>query len=285
MKKIKLAGVVVFYKPNEKNIKNIQLYKDSLDYLFVIDNSDDHENRLKNSSKIKYIKLYENKGIAYALNLGAEESIKKGFDWLLTMDQDSILTNKELIQMKKFVNCQNTENIGIVSPWHVINTGLQKPKGHYDYPLEVMTSGNLVNLKIFQKIGGWDELLFIDDVDIDYCMNLHIHGYQVVRLLDVEMEHSLGDITIKHIWPLRRNFVCSNHNYIRRYYMSRNVCYLQKKYHGEFEAYFIYMKNGIKGQIKNILMFENHKYKKIRNIIRGKRDAENGTMGKYKYKN
>ena len=35
-----------------------------------------------------------------------------------------------------------------------------------------MTSGNLLNLKIAEKIGDFEEKLFIDEVDHDYCYRI-----------------------------------------------------------------------------------------------------------------
>ena len=73
---MKLAAVVVFYFPSEKNIKNINNYIDVVDKVIVVDNSDDEIERMKNTEKIEYIKLGENKGIAYALNVGAKRAIE-----------------------------------------------------------------------------------------------------------------------------------------------------------------------------------------------------------------
>ena len=97
---MKLAAVVVFYNPSEKNIQNIKKYEKSIDRLFIVDNSEDKIMRYQDSEKIKYIKLCENKGIAHALNIGAKEAIKEGFNWLLTLDQDSQIT-KEIIEKLK----------------------------------------------------------------------------------------------------------------------------------------------------------------------------------------
>lgn len=280
---MKLAGVIVFYNPNEDNVKKYLNYIDNVDKLYIVDNSSkDNKNIIiDKDNKVNYIPLNKNYGIAYALNKGAKTAIEEGYDWLLTMDQDSDLKDKDLKEMIKYVHENDTSKIGIISPWHVINTNIKKPNLEVDYPLEVMTSGNLVNLDIYQRVGGWDDKLFIDDVDIDYCMNLNIHGYQVVRLLYVPMKHSLGNITIRHIWPLKRDYVCSNHNYIRRYYMARNLFYLEQKYYGEFEAYFSFMKRGLKGQMKNIFVFEKDKIRKLKSIKKGIHDGKNNIMGEY----
>ena len=54
--KIKLSAVVVFYKPSTDNLKNYLNYIKAVDKLYVVDNSDDNIKRIKDTSKIKYIK-------------------------------------------------------------------------------------------------------------------------------------------------------------------------------------------------------------------------------------
>ena len=53
---MKLAAVVVFYKPSDDNIKNIDAYKDVVDKVYVVDNTDDDKIRINSSKKIEYIK-------------------------------------------------------------------------------------------------------------------------------------------------------------------------------------------------------------------------------------
>ena len=91
---MKLASVVVFYNPSDDNINNINAYKNIVDRVYVVDNSDDDIVRLKDDKVIKYIKLGQNLGIAKALNVGAEHAIADGYEWLLTMDQDSKITKE-----------------------------------------------------------------------------------------------------------------------------------------------------------------------------------------------
>ncbi len=279
---MKVAAVVVFYNPNKDTVQNINSYIDRVDKLYIVDNSDNsNESLLQENKKIEYIPNLDNYGIAKALNIGAENSIKDGYKWLLTMDQDSKLEKETLDKLINYIEKNDTKKVGIVTPWHIINTGIQKPKDlEIDYPLEVMTSGNLVNLDAYKEIGGWDNNLFIDDVDIDYCLNLNRHGYKVVRLLNAEMEHSLGNITIKHIWPFKKSYYCTNHNYLRRYYMSRNLKYLENKYKGQFDAQFAFMEGGIRGQKKNIIVFEKDKIRKLKYMKQGEKDGLQGKMGR-----
>ncbi len=282
---MKIAGIVTLYNPDSDVKENIESYLSSIDKLYVIDNTPDRENKeiLPKNKKVIYLPNYENVGVSTALNQGAKCAIDDGYKWLLTMDQDSRFKKDSIDKMIEYLEKNDTSNIGLISPWHIINTGVKKPKDKIDHPLEVMTSGNIINLDSYQIIGGFKDWYFIDDIDIEYCMNLNSHGYHIDRLNYVELEHDLGDIEVKHF--LNRDFVCSNHNYIRRYYMVRNTFYLIDEYQSKFPEYCHFLKRGLRGQLQNIILFEKDKYKKVRNMIRGYKDYKKKVKGKYPYSN
>lgn len=281
---IKLAATVTFYNPTKENIDNISSYIKLVDKVYVVDNSsEDNKEMLPNNKKIVYIANNENLGVATALNIAAKQAVKDDFEWLLTMDQDSKFNGDNLEKMINYILTHDCKNIGLISPWHVIKTGVKKPDKDIEDVVEVMTSGNIINLKAYEKIGGYKDWLFIDGIDFDYCMNLNVNGYKVRRLNYCELEHELGDIKIVHL--LGRDFVCSNHNYIRRYYMSRNNHYIYDMYHDAFPDYCNMILSGLGGQFRNILAFEKDKYRKIRNMQRGYNDYKKGIKGAYPYKN
>ena len=276
---MKIAGMVTLYNPEKEVANNISSYLKNLDVLYVIDNSsNDNKDKLSKSKKIKYLPNFDNLGVATALNIAAKKAIEAGYEWMLTMDQDSKFEKENLKQMIDYIKQNNCKNIGLISPWHVINTGVKKPPKKIDYPLEVMTSGNIINLKAYQEINGFKDEYFIDDIDIEYCMNLNIHNYKVVRLNYVELKHDLGNIEIKRF--LNRNFVCSNHNAIRRYYMVRNTFYLCDRYKKYFPDYCRFLKRGLRGQLQNIILFEKDKLNKIINMYKGYKDYKKNLMGK-----
>lgn len=280
---MKIAGVVVLYHPDEDVLKNIDTYITELDQLYVYDNSEkSHKDLFKNYDKVKYLSQNENMGIAYALNAGAKQALQDGYEWLLTMDQDSRYEQNELQKLIDYIEVHETEKIGLISPWHVIKTGVQKTTEGEEDVIEVMTSGNIVSLKAYQAVGGWKDWMFIDSVDIEFCMNLNVHGYRVIRLNYAELQHNLGNIEIKKI--LTRKFVCSNHNYIRRYYMIRNMLYVDQMYRKDFPEYCAFLRHGAWGSLKNVVVWEKDKYRKVRNMWRGYRDFKKGKKGKYAYK-
>ena len=280
---MKFAGVVVLYNPSDNVKENIESYLPNLNKLYVVDNSinKDNTNKLPKSKKIEYINNHKNLGIAKALNIACQKALDEGFDWILTMDQDSKFKGENLDKLMEYVKNIKEEQIGIVTPYHLIETQVPRSKLQVEHPIEVMTSGNLLNLKAYNKVGGFKDWLFIDCVDIELCMNLRVHNYDIIRLNYLELEQHLVDSKFHLI--LWKKVVSSNHNYIRRYYIARNCYYIHKMYHEYFPEYCNFIKNGIKYQVRNILVLEKDKFRKIRSIIRGIKDFKNGVKGEYPY--
>lgn len=284
---MKYQGVVVLFKPEEEILSNVNSYIDELDRLYVVDNTPDVDisSKFKNK-KIKYIPLKENKGIAYALNVGAKEAVKDGADWLLTMDQDSTFEKGAVSDMKKFVElCHDNkemekvigkeyDKIGIVSPFHITErTKLANPTG-IDRPLLVMTSGNLVNLSAYKKVKGFKDWLFIDCVDFDFCLNLRRHGYEIIQLNYARLQHPLGNTVEKRFF--NKVVYADNHSAFRRYYITRNRHYLYDLYHDDFPMYTELELSRTKKELLKIWLFEKSKIKKTRAIYRGYRDYKRG---------
>ena len=268
-----------------KDVNNcIKTYINDIDKLFVVDNSNsDNSNLILKNKKIEYISNKKNLGIATALNIAARKAYEENYDYILTMDQDSKFEKDNLKELISFTEKCDIDKTGLVSPWHITKEELKKPQNDIEEVIEVMTSGNLVNLKIWKKINGWKEYFFIDNVDIEYCMNLNKHGFKVIRYNKVSLTHNLGNITKKKL--LWKTVNCTNHNYIRQYYMIRNLYYLSDLYKNDYPKNLKKMKRGALGRFKNILVFEKDKYRKIRNMFRGYRDYKRKIKGEYPYNN
>lgn len=278
-KKIKIAGVVTLYNPTDKDILNINTYIDDIDRLYVMDNTEgkSNEKRIPKNKKIKYFFPNKNLGVAKTLNIGAEKAIEEGYQYLLTMDQDTTFKPKVMDKLKDVIINHDMKDIAIVTPWH--NTKLidKKPEEEFDDPHDVMTSGNILNLDIYKKVGGFKDFLFIDGIDIEYCMNIHKHGYKILRVNSVEIDHNLGDIFYKKI--RNRLFLCTNHVAFRRYYIMRNYHYiydLYKDYDPDYCSRLIKQRHNIIG----VLLFEKNKFSKLINYIKGYSDYKKKIKGK-----
>lgn len=279
---LKIAGIVTLYNPTDKDIDNINTYIDDIDKLYVVDNTEgkDNKDRIPKNKKIEYIFKNENLGVATAMNMGAKKAIKEGYEWLLTMDQDTTFNPGVMDKMKEVIEKEDTKKVGIVCPWHHTKLQDKKAATEYDDPHDVMTSGNLVNLDIWKKIGGYKDEFFIDGIDIEYCMNLHKNGYHILRINSIEIEHNLGDIFYKNIKG--RLFLCTNHAPIRRYYIMRNYHYIKDMYENDDPTY-CYALISQRHNMIGVLLFEKQKIKKIMMYLRGYKDYKKGIKGKYPY--
>ena len=149
-----------------------------------------------------------------------------------------------------------------------------------DYPLVVMTSGNLINLDIYQKIGGFKDWFFIDAVDFEYCLNVKKNGYEVVQMNTAELNHNLGNTKKKTF--LGKTMYVTNHNVTRRYYITRNRHYLFDMYKDDFLEYCSIELSRTKSELLKIVLFEDNKINKIKAIYKGYKDYKKGIKGEMK---
>lgn len=276
------AGVVVLYNPNYLNLKkNIKSYLKSLDKLYIVDNSEKRTlsevTLLKQmSSKIEYIWLKKNRGIAFALNKGREKAILDGHLWLLTMDQDSYFKNDGLEDMKTFIK-KNEEKIKekyiIISPFHRISNKQKLNLGEKEV-MTVMTSGNFLNLELSKKVGEFRNELFIDEVDHEYCYRAMEQNYKILVLNEIILQHKLGELKDYNL------FYVTNHSPLRKYYKVRNKLYVANKYKWISKKYYY----SILKEFIKIIMFEKDKLEKVKMTLAGIKDYKNNRFGKYEEK-
>jgi rhamnosyltransferase len=281
---LKIAGVVTLYNPTDKDISNINTYIDDIDRLYIIDNTEgkDNKSRIPKNKKIKYFFKNENIGVASALNIGARLAIKEKYKYLLTMDQDTTFKPGVMNKLKDAINKFDMNDIAIVTPWHNTKMHIKDINVEYDYPTEIVTSGNILNLDIYQKLGGFKDWMFIDGIDLEYCLNLRKNGYKILRVVHARIDHELGDIKYRYLFG--KEFISNNYSPIRRYYIMRNNHYIFDMYK-DFDPSTCWRILEQKPSMEAILLFEKDKYRKLRNYIRGYNDYKKGIKGKYPYKN
>lgn len=292
---MKLAGVVVLYNPNKEVINSINTYINDLDVLYAVDNSNNNNSNLFTNKKIKYIPNNKNLGIAKALNIGANLAIENKYHYLLTMDQDSKFEPNGLKNLKLMIdNYKNNKNlvkefgkdsekIGIFSPVHVINHNpsiMGMSDKDYDSPINVMTSGNIINLNIYKEINGFKDWFFIDCVDFEYCLNIRKHGYNIIRNNKIILNHELGNYVEKKF--LGKTYSTFEHNHIRRYYIVRNRHYLYDLYVNDFKEYCELEKKCTKREFKLVWLCEKNKLKKTFYMIKGYFDYKKNIKGELK---
>lgn len=270
---MKIAAIVILYNPDILVLQNIQSYANSVDLLCIVDNSTIHNEKLidtinSNFSNAIYINNTTNLGIATALNIGCDKALEHSCDWVLTMDQDS-----KFINFKHYIEClnqlKNKNQVALLASNTMRDAEKCLPVKatcQYEEKFLVITSGNLLNLSLFNKIGRFEDKLFIDMVDYDYCLKVNSLGYKIYYFKDVLVEHNVGELLKrKNIFTRKiRNKI--EHNPQRNYYKTRNFLYISNKYSNKFPKKI----NLIKAinilfihEITKILLYEDKKLNKI----------------------
>jgi len=279
IKKAVFAGVVVLYNPDETVVTNVMSYLEFLQTLYVIDNSEIPNSNIvdelcKFDKKVKYIACGENKGIAYALNLGATLAIESGADWLLTMDQDSRFEKDSISKMFEYCMNLQDDKVIIVAPEPIDTELVYRKRKENPFTHIVLTSGSMLNLKLYQKNGPFREDFFIDYVDTEYCLRAKRNGLAVITLRGVMMKHKLG--RPKKVFF----FTPTNHPPIRRYYITRNRIAVWREYYAVDPDYVRFDMACFVRETAKILLAEDRKLEKIQMIMKGIADALCGKFGK-----
>lgn len=275
-----IAGVVILYYPNKEVISNILSYLPELDHLYVLDNSEKTDkaitNIIKRLPKTYYISFGKNTGISYALNYALNEAKASGCDFLLTMDQDSAFPGQMLSEYKQRIFHYEKLYPGTIGMYCVDYIGKVDLKDGTERFVDIaITSGSILPIKIALENGGFDENLFIDEVDSEYCFRIRKNGFHILEFPQIKLNHNLGN-PCSHCF-LGYHFITFNYNPIRRYYITRNKIYVIKKYP---ELRYKYIKMLIKGSIF-VLLGEKKRPLKFLMILKGIKDGILNRMGQY----
>ncbi len=262
------AGIVCFNPDIELFRKNIESIANQVEYIVVFDNHsfnvDEIQNLIETIETVKnkniLIRSNENKGIAYGLNEIFQWAKRNSFSWVVTLDQDSISPPNMVAILSNHVDDKTAiigPNIAYKSDSnYVIDKNIK-----YAQVAWVITSASLTRVEAWKNIGGFDEWLFIDGVDFDFCVRLRKAGYLIRKSFEVDLLHELGNLQCRKL--MGYVIKITNHPPIRLYYMVRNQIYLKYKL-GVGHP----LKTIIKYTIK-VFLFEKNKVQKMRNIAIG----------------
>ena len=57
----------------------------------------------------------------------------------------------------------------------------------------IIFSGMVCRVAVLKELGGFDERLFLDNVDIDFCFRARRAGYRILGTADCQLDHRIGD--------------------------------------------------------------------------------------------
>lgn len=266
---MKIAAVVVLYNPTFEVITNIETYKKDVDYVICVDNTDNNDFE-SYCSDITYIPLYDNKGIAVALNIGVKKAESYGCDWVLTMDQDSSFANN-IIEIYRTYLPKMPHDVKMLVPSYVFSRARQLPKKDC-YIKFAMQSAAMIDISIFQEVGYFMEKLFIDVVDYEFCLRLIKRDFKILQIAKAKLNHSPANTKIISVFGFKIAY--GYDSCIRYYYQARNLLYIGCKYRQLYLFFILFYKLA-----KILFLFEN-KIKYLKFFSMGVFDVYRNKFGK-----
>lgn len=227
-----IAGIVLYNPDINRLLDNIQNIFPQVDCLILVENGSkdlSYLDKLKEYKGILIVKNRGNMGIAYALNQILGYAYSHGYQWALTLDQDSVVTDNFISTYKDIA----TDEMGILGCWcddrnfkwdetHNIK------RGTFENPW-CITSGSFTNTKAWKECGGFDTGMFIDWVDWEICLSMKNAGYKIYKTFKTKLIHEAGKNT--RLVKVRHHIMqVLNQPVFRNYYYYRNRIYIARKY-------------------------------------------------------
>ena len=181
--------------------------------IVLIDNESqkDLSNEFEKNKNIHIIKNEKNEGFARANNQAIKYSIKNGFDYILLLNNDTIIKydllgslikqsntlNQQIIQPlilnydgSKIWNAGGTIN-NFFGTFHTLKKGKIFKNFKSNSCLTEWFTGCCVfiNTDIFKDIGYFDERFFAYYEDIDFSIRLKKMGYSIALMTDSHLQH------------------------------------------------------------------------------------------------
>lgn len=189
---------------------------------------------------VEVIRSRSNLGIAAALNTGIRLALERGADFVLTVDQDTELPHLYVADcVAAFRIAAPETRLGIVCTDRV-NGQPSIPERYTEEGLglvrEAIQSGFLISAECLAECGLFDERLFIDCVDTEYCLRIARHGYRIAVGPGTDITHTLGERAPLRPFGITRRredgqpATYEYHGPTRRYFITRNNVDLYLRY-------------------------------------------------------
>ncbi len=257
--------VIVLYQCSlDKSVTFIslkeQLNKTAIDYELIIYNNDVNQ-------KIEYpefiiVNSEENKKLEGAYNFALERALKNGKNWVLLLDQDTVIPNNYFQAVENLFSTGYSTDLVAVVPKLVSNGKVISPvyitalmrferelnkTGYTKERINAFNSMSLFNVQFIKSLGGFNKDYPFDFHDL-WCYNQIFKYKKSVYILDIKTEHESSFIKFEeNVSALRyKNFLNIENNFIR--------------YEIGLAAYFFYKIKILLRSIKQFIHYKNKNF-------------------------
>ncbi|AZA75218.1 glycosyltransferase [Chryseobacterium indoltheticum] len=269
---MRLCTIIILYHPEKENLeKSLLSFSKETDYVFCWKNSAINDKCLaviNLYSNIQVLGNEENVGIAKALNECVKIAKFRDFTHILSMDQDSYFDQDMISKYKLKIINVTEKDIAIygVNPLQDGKT-LYENTGDKLNVTDTITSGSIFIIDNFKKYGYFEEELFIDAVDYEYCYRLKkYHNQNTIVFTDIILNHTVG-----YVEKTKLGFKINNYSAFRTYFIVRNQLSIWRRYPSLFPYKYkvVLLKDHILFRTVKIILAEKNKIIKLKSIFLG----------------
>jgi rhamnosyltransferase len=251
----RIAAVIVAFGPDALQINTlIGTLACECEAIYVMDNGGGAAaigTQTAHAPTLRVIDMGGNAGIGRALNAAFEYLTEADFDYVTTFDQDSEPAPGQITKLvEAFEELTATGvEVAAVGPRVVDRRGacpVEHPfmgrvagwptpvrcKAGWGYVETdfLITSGSVISMDAYRRIGRFDAGLFVDYTDVDWCLRARQNGYRLMGICAVMMTHELSAGDAQKV--LGVNIL--RYSPVRRYYYARNTVLLIRRPHVAF---------------------------------------------------
>ena len=287
---MKICCVIVCYRPNVPRLLQLcEALVAAGSAVVVVDNTEQpYLVAQQLPPRCELIIQRRNSGIAHAQNVGTGAAMRAGADVIVFLDQDSTIDPGFLPALVSPLRAGTPD---IVSPLYRddaskaelpavrvnrygMTRAVRRGASMGPYPVDVViSSGTAATKEVFALAGTFDEGLFIDFVDTEWCLRCRSKQISIRVVPSAVMHHRIGSRSIS--LGVMTIFV---HSPIRCYYQVRNCFHLFRKQHIPFlfalrETASVFLSRTL------LLLFVQDRPAYVKAYFRALRDGARGVTG------
>jgi len=246
-----VGAVIAAYHPDPAMLEmNVRRLAPQVSAILIVDNTPTSEPAGVSGidSLCSVVRFGANRGVATAHNAGIRWAQDHGFDYLLILDQDSEPAINMVERLRVAADdlvSRGVQLAAVGARYHDPRSGrasdaiqlTQFGVRHVDCPANMpresvqtdvlISSGMMVQLATIERVGVFEESLFVDQVDHEWSLRARQAGFHCYMICNAELFHRLGDSSFRY-WLGRWRHV-PVHPPERHYFMFRNTLLLARR--------------------------------------------------------
>ncbi|PZE59691.1 hypothetical protein DEJ04_06975 [Curtobacterium sp. MCLR17_044] len=270
---VRVFACIVTYEPDVELLNaNIAAVLGQVEGIVLVDNASSNLSSFVQTidPRVHVLRQSQNQGLSRAMNAAVRRARTDGADAVLMLDQDSVVSAGAVSSLSNALRAD--PGLAIVAA-HMVDRNVEEVDESRTDGLEAVnaciTSGSLVRLSDWAAVGGWDENLFIDYVDFDFCLRLRMRGKGIRIDHETKLDHAIGNA------QRVGRVVVWGHGATRLEHMANDVVRYAKK-HRRSPAGLQVVPRGIARAVAGlcwkaavVLRYEQDKSAKLRALVRG----------------